>query len=329
MNLNEEIREGYTVSETMKRVWAIQMEMAKHVLNVCKRHNLQIWADGGTLLGTIRHKGFIPWDDDIDMLMPRRDYDTLISIAKEEFKSPYFLQCAYTDKEYYRGHIQIRYDNTTAILADEIDREYNLGIFLDIFCYDSYPDKEDELWKKRLVRADEIEKMLNYRYIKLFPYIFIHPNYYFKILINKIKTTIKGPLNLYKEYEDLFRIYDSMNTSRISSQSFNRKITDRSMKEKKWFKETIWLPFEDMLMPVPVDYDKWLTRLYGANYMTPQKAPSFHGGYLVIDPNKSYKAYLPILKKKKKKIIIEKILKKINVSNKILTRLWQEFDPYQ
>ena len=290
------------------------MKMAQHVLDVCKRYNLRIWADGGTLLGTIRHKGFIPWDDDIDMLMPRTDYDILIKLANKEFKSPYFLQCAYSDKEYYRGHIQIRYDGTTAILNGEIDRKYNLGIFLDIFCYDSFPDIEDDLWKSKLMRADKIENMLNYRYVKIFPNFFFSPFHYTKVIFNKLITTIKGPLELYKEYEELFRSYETKNTRRISSQSFNRKIIYKAMKEKEWFKETIWMPFEDMTMPVPVGYDEFLKGLYGPNYMTPQKISSFHGGYLVLDSKKSYKDYLPILKKERREKKLLKVLQKLHIS---------------
>ena len=87
-------------------------------------------------MGTVRHKGYIPWDDDIDMLMFREDYDKLIELADSEFKDPYFLQCAYTEKHYYRGHAQMRYKGTTAILKGDIYQPFDQSIFLDIFVYD-------------------------------------------------------------------------------------------------------------------------------------------------------------------------------------------------
>lgn len=66
------------------------MQLLNKLLKVCGKHHLKVWAEGGTLLGTIRDKGFIPWDDDIDMAMMRDDYDKLQSVAKEEFKAPFF-----------------------------------------------------------------------------------------------------------------------------------------------------------------------------------------------------------------------------------------------
>uniref|UniRef100_UPI0027346B1B LicD family protein n=1 Tax=uncultured Duncaniella sp. TaxID=2768039 RepID=UPI0027346B1B len=77
INLSEEIRNGYTVSTLSKRVWQIQLDMLGVLLKVCKKYNLKIWAEGGTLIGAIRHKGFIPWDDDIDISISRPDYEKL------------------------------------------------------------------------------------------------------------------------------------------------------------------------------------------------------------------------------------------------------------
>ena len=74
------------------------MELLKKLLEVCDKHHLRIWADGGTLLGTVREHGYIPWDDDIDMAMLRDDFDVLVKIAPKEFSHPYFFQFGYTEK---------------------------------------------------------------------------------------------------------------------------------------------------------------------------------------------------------------------------------------
>ena len=97
MNLNSEIRNGFSISHETKKIWDIQLKLVQKLLQVCNKHDLKVWADSGTLIGAVRDKGFIPWDDDIDINMMRDDYNKLISFA-DEFEKPYFLQCAYTDK---------------------------------------------------------------------------------------------------------------------------------------------------------------------------------------------------------------------------------------
>ena len=96
--MNEEIRDGYVVSAEMKKVWDIQMHLMRKVLDVCRENDLNIWVDGGTLLGAVRHHGYIPWDDDIDLIMMRDDYERLQRIAAQYFTPPLFFQTAYTDQ---------------------------------------------------------------------------------------------------------------------------------------------------------------------------------------------------------------------------------------
>ena len=136
--LDEEVRCGYTVTRQMKEVWAVELDILSELQRVCEKYNLKFFADAGTLLGAVRHKGFIPWDDDIDVCMFRNDYDKLVSIADDEFKAPYKFQCFYTEKGYYRGHAQIRNTNTTCILKSELGKniQFNQGIFLDVFVLD-------------------------------------------------------------------------------------------------------------------------------------------------------------------------------------------------
>ena len=101
MNLEEEIRDGYKVSADMKKLWSVQMEILDQIDQICERHNITYYADGGTLLGAVRHKGFIPWDDDLDICMFKDELDKFIKYAKEELKDPYFLQTWETEEGFY------------------------------------------------------------------------------------------------------------------------------------------------------------------------------------------------------------------------------------
>ena len=135
--LEEEIRCGYTVTRKMKKVWAVELDLLNELLRVCNKYNIKIFASGGTMLGAVRHKGFIPWDDDIDMGMLRKDYDKLCKIANKEFQYPYFFQTNYTDPGTLRGHAQLRNSNTTSFLQNEgSEYSFNQGIFIDIFPMD-------------------------------------------------------------------------------------------------------------------------------------------------------------------------------------------------
>lgn len=85
----EEVREGFCISAEMKKVWAVEMKVLSFVISVCKKYDIPYFADYGTLLGTVRHKGFIPWDDDIDICLKRSDYMRLIEAFKKENNTDY------------------------------------------------------------------------------------------------------------------------------------------------------------------------------------------------------------------------------------------------
>ena len=95
----EEERNGYVITKKRKEIWAVEIDMLLKFIYVCEKHNLKYFADSGTLLGAARHNGFIPWDDDIDVAMLRKDYDKFCKIAINEFKYPYFFKLSILIRE--------------------------------------------------------------------------------------------------------------------------------------------------------------------------------------------------------------------------------------
>ena len=168
MKLDAETRCGFYVSEQRKKVWQAELDMAKAALGICDKYGFKIFAIGGTLIGAVRHGGFIPWDDDIDLFMPRTDYEKFIVAAKTELSEPYFLQHYTTEKKYPNGHVQIRNSETTCFIKDsynDLKSGKNCGVFIDIFPYDNIPDGKTErtkFWKK-------IKRLKNFVMWKIYP----------------------------------------------------------------------------------------------------------------------------------------------------------------
>lgn len=309
MNLNEEIRDGYLVTSQIKKVWTVQMEIAKKIFEVCQKHNLKIVCCGGTAIGTVRHHGYIPWDDDLDLEMLREDYDKLCSVAKDEFKDPYIFQTALHEKEYCYGHAQVRKSGTTAILKNDTFRNYHLGIFVDIFVLDAIPNDENVLRKLRA----RTEKLQHDMFIKAF-FRFGHSNPFkdFKSYVRYFCLIPKNLREMYKEYENCFRANSIDECTEVTAMAFTWSIFEKTRRTKHIMDDIKWLPFEDMSMPISSYNDEILTRQYG-EYMKPVKAPSLHGGFLVLDAERDYTYYLNEVRKHARKEIFKKILRTLHL----------------
>lgn len=305
-NLQEENRCGYVISTKMKNIWNIQLEMLQKLIEVCQKYDLKIFAAGGTMLGAVRHKGYIPWDDDIDIDMLRPDYDKLLSIAAQEFKAPYFFQTAYSDEGYYRGHAQLRYDNTTAILKSEPYVQFNQGIFIDIFVLDALPSNLQI--RENLI--EQTQQILNFLWIRRYPHLrILHP-----IRLMKLYKRMKGKTNwsdrmLYKYFEDLFRKNSISESEEIAPLTLD-PLNKRFYRKKEWYQDVIYMPFEYIQIPVSTRYEDILRKQYGPDYMTPKQAPTLHGD-VILDSNCPYKEYLQDLKLSPFNFLLQKIKYKI------------------
>ena len=272
-----EIRSGYEVSREMKRVWACQLNLLSIFQRVCDKHGLRWWLDSGTLLGAVRHHGYIPWDDDIDVIMFREDYDRLVKAAADEFQAPIIFQTAYTEKNFVRGHAQLRDARTSAIIPSEIYKDFNQGIFIDIFVLDGVSDNPEKR-KRQEGLACYLRRKLD---LLACPMRLQHT----RDIPHAVKYKIKYPrlqdkARIYRVYEDLFRQNDAAECDYVATSTFR---IDSKSRDRHIYDETMLMDFEFMKLPVPSGYDKLLTLLYG-DYMTPVVSPSMHGT-LILDPD--------------------------------------------
>ncbi|MCD7712779.1 MAG: LicD family protein [Firmicutes bacterium] len=158
------------VAENLRACQLRQVELLCHVRNICEKHGLQYWLDGGTLLGAVRHKGFIPWDDDLDIVMPQEDLQKFITIAQQELSQDIFLQTAETDPSTPHLFAKLRDMNSLFIeFRDDFKEEYQKGIYLDIFGFVPYPS----------VSPPRITKFITKKINK--SYVILHAKHYYSL----------------------------------------------------------------------------------------------------------------------------------------------------
>lgn len=273
--LDEEVRCGYTVSAEMKKLWAVELDLLAEFDRVCRKHGLTYFAFGGTLLGAIRHQGFIPWDDDIDVVMFREDYRKLTRIAAEEFQHPYFFQTPFTDCGLVMGGSRLRNSNTTVSNDAEARRPYkNKGIFLDIFVLDNVPDSE------RKLRRLKSELKIYWRLLRYAAYYdcYFEPGKTYsakRLLAGKIALALKGLFGMEKlsrGYERRCARYGDRATERIAPLEFSR---GKDVYPRSWYQGLSYVPFEHIQVPVPDAYDQLLTASFG-DYMVMKRVPAVH-----------------------------------------------------
>ena len=296
----EETKDGYLVSSHIKQVWAVNLDLLHEFDRVCKKYGLKYSGAFGTLLGAIRHKGFIPWDDDIDLIMFRDDYEKLCDIARKEFTDPYFFQTEDTDLGFSRPFARLRNSKTTAIQVFENSKyiHYNQGIFIDIFPLDYIPENDEEAWEFNKEAIKIREKMMYFsrlstRYSKMGD----------SSTVSKVKNIIRFCISRPTQYVmETFGIHNPFVKSfteiskKYDSYPTNRTFVIYGLKKNKllfWetedIRDTVDVPFETITIPAPRNYDKILTEYYG-NWHKFVIGANQHGK-MIYDVNTPYYEY--------------------------------------
>ncbi len=298
MEFKDEVRCGFLVTTFRKKVWEKQLEMLKDFIQICQKYHLKYCAASGTLLGAVRHHGYIPWDDDIDIYMPRADYDAFIKIAGKELKSNFTLQCYLTEKLYPNGHIQIRNNDTTCLIYDsltDLNLGKNCGIFIDIFPLDDMI--EDPKKRKKYCRKINLLKKLAFNYVYKNKHILKRVLVKAYFCFHSITKTIEKIDLQAKKYEGQTHLY-ALTTYAPGY--------ERNMWQKDLFDSMVECPFEDITIMIPEQYDAVLKIEYGDYMKIPEnKEGGSEHGKCYFDFEKPYTAYQHITEAEFHKLIEE------------------------
>ncbi|HQE49677.1 MAG TPA: LicD family protein [Fervidobacterium sp.] len=241
---------------TLRKLQLLELKILLEFKRICEKHNIQYFLMGGTLLGAVRHQGFIPWDDDIDIGMIRSEYVKFLTICNDELSQEYFLQTFESDKTYPNSFAKLRLNGTEyPEPANEITSCHK-GIFIDIFPFDHVPNNH----LSRKVHRFKLMILSDMCWIK-YGYRITSSTFKGKLFyhLSKLLSKLFSKTQVIKMREHLFQKYNKKQTKFYINGSlycYPAEIFDQ-------FSE---LEFEGIKFPVPAGYTKYLECAYG-DYM--------------------------------------------------------------
>lgn len=267
----EEVRDGFTISATMKRSWAAQLELLNELDYVAHRHNIQYYAFWGTLLGAVRHGGFVPWDDDVDIAMRREDYTRFLEIVADEFPQGW-VQNIYTEAQCRNMHTRLMNSTVIDLSEGHLSRYHGCPFIVgvDIFPIDALPADEQELENERtllslignllsLIDAQGDERMVLEEGLVVL-------EEWFDMKFDRTEEVLLNQLH---------RLYDRVSAKDTNTGDMLNIVTKQLCLRKEWFQGIEYRQFECMSLPVPIGYDQILQTLYG-DWRTPVRGGGLH-----------------------------------------------------
>ncbi len=280
----DEIRSGFMIPEMMKRAWAAQMELLEIISDICQKHDILWYANSGTLLGAVRHHGFIPWDDDIDIELLRPDYNRLLSLLSTELPDGFALSGTYAESEPLQKLNQVVQARVITDpfywdFSDYLKRFHGFpvnAVGIDIFPIDYLP-RDPELAGLQRGILQKIWILLKKEQADT---AFSLPD------CDKELTEIEElcSVTLVRDHSlshQLYQLFDSVSALFTEKESdftvnFQFYITyPERCYSKQCYDWRIFLPFEHILVPAPAGYDEILTKAYG-DYHNPVRGTADH-----------------------------------------------------
>tara|TARA_B100000902_G_scaffold399897_1_gene473442 strand:+ start:6975 stop:7808 length:834 start_codon:yes stop_codon:yes gene_type:complete len=264
------------------------LELVEYFDNFCRKNKITYYLMGGTALGAIRHTGFIPWDDDFDVFMDRKNYLRFISLKKHIDKNSYYFQQEDTS-ELPLFFSKLRINNTTFIEKDVINKDMHHGIYIDIMCLHGASSistlRYMQYFAARILSARALQKR-GYITNSLIKKIFLNLS---NIIVSR---TVKLLLL------DIVRFYNLKPTT-IVGHFFGRAPFKRSSFPRNFLGKARYVDFEHLKLPVPEYVEKYLSVRYGSDYMSipdEDEKMKYPSHAYIVDVNKSYKEYNKINK---------------------------------
>ena len=162
IDFSPEIRNNFQVTTARKKLWNIELNIYQEFANICDRHGLKYFLIYGAFLGAVRHHGFIPWDDDMDVAMLRNDFEKFLVVAEEELPKDYSIIYGIVGREQF-PLLRIRYRDSTGIIRKDLGGKHNAGVFLEVYVLDDVPDNT----QKQNEQIDKVEYLQYLTNVKL------------------------------------------------------------------------------------------------------------------------------------------------------------------
>lgn len=284
---NAEERCGFQVDVTMKTVWAAELEVLCEIALVCEKYDIPWYMAYGSLLGTVRHEGFIPWDDDIDICLFREDYQRLLEVLPKELPSGYVIRSPLLETGYPAYHTCVANSDSISIEPEHLKRFHGCPfvVGVDIFPIDELPQDEELIAQKKrafqLLRkaAQIVKEEPDIKMLKL-----ISDELEKDFGVQLFSGEVYLPKNEDEANEMLSCFWRLANEVAVNPKEvemsgkicvFLSFVKKGSFYEKEWFREMGELPFEGFGVPVPGEYDKVLKAIYG-DYHVMRRARAAH-----------------------------------------------------